>query len=205
MTDVAVITGDLIASTEAPGRVDGAMSALATAAAQISGWTGHSTRFTRFRGDGWQMLLVHPALALRAALLIAARLRMADTGLSTRLAIGLGQVDSLGRADLSDASGPALTLSGRALDHMPRSQRWVMAGDLPPWQPALLTLAEWHASRWSREQAEAVAALLPPDTPTQATVAADLGITRQALQARLSGAGLAAWRPALAAYEGAKT
>lgn len=180
------------------------MSALATAAAQISGWTGQSTRFTRFRGDGWQMLLVHPALALRAALLIAARLRMADTGLATRLAIGLGQVDSLGRADLSDASGTALTLSGRALDHMPRSQRWVMAGDLPAWQPALLTLAEWHASRWSREQAEAVAALLPPDTPTQATVAAALGITRQALQARLSGAGLAAWRPALAAYEGAK-
>jgi hypothetical protein len=43
---------------------------------------------------------------------------------------------------------------------------------------------------------------LNPEGPTQAEMAAKLGITRQAMQARLSGSGLAAMTTALIAFEG---
>jgi biotin operon repressor len=49
-----------------------------------------------------------------------------------------------------------------------------------------------RALGWSREQAEAVAmALQPEDHPTQAQMAARLGISRQAVAARLQAAGFA--------------
>ena len=199
MAQVAVLTGDLIASTAAPDGGAAALTLLADIAQDLGAWAGHPARFTRFRGDGWQMLLVTPGLALRASLLIAARLAAARAT-PTRLAIGLGGMDYPGTTDLSDARGSAFSASGRALDHLPRGRAWALAGG-PDWQSALIALAEWQARGWSVEQAQAVALALPPDAPRQADLAARLGISRQAFAARLSGAGLAAWEPALKAFE----
>lgn len=51
-------------------------------------------------------------------------------------------------------------------------------------------MALWIAGRWTPEQAEAVSlALDPRERHTQAEIAETLGVTRQAVQARLSGAG----------------
>ena len=199
MAQVAVLTGDLIASTAAPDGGAAALAILAETAQDLGAWTGQPARFTRFRGDGWQMLLSTPGLALRAALLIAARLSAARAT-PTRLAIGLGSIDHPGTTDLSDARGSAFSASGRALDHLPRGRAWALAGG-PDWQSALIALAEWQATGWSVEQAQAVALALPPDAPRQADLAARLGISRQAFAARLSGAGLTAWEPALKAFE----
>jgi len=61
-----------------------------------------------------------------------------------------------------------------------------------PWHEALFELTAWTAGRWTPEQAEAVMlALAPgPESPrTQAEIAEVLGVTRQAVQSRLSGAG----------------
>lgn len=199
MTLTAVLTGDLIASSTQPERVAQAMAVLKAAAADLSPWSDSSPKFTRFRGDGWQFRM--PARhALRAALLVAARLR-AEGALATRLAIGIGTLDHAGGRDLSDAFGEAFTASGRALDHMPRGQVWAIAGEVPAWATALLALGEWHSARWSREQAQAMAAMLAEPDLTQGAAADRLGITRQAWQARLSGAGFVAWRPALQAFE----
>ena len=198
----AVLTGDLIASSAAPDRAEAAMRSLAQTAGEIARWTGQDARFTRFRGDGWQMLLPRPGLALRAGLLITARLAARPT-LATRIAIGIGPVTHPGTTDLADARGAAFEASGHALDTLPRSARWAIAGDIAPWQTALVALADWHSARWTQEQAEAVALSLPPDAPAQTALAARLHITRQAFAARLSGAGLAAWHPALTAFEGA--
>lgn len=200
MEKLAVLTGDLIASTQAPDRLAQAMAALAAATATFSAFTEMPPRFTRFRGDGWQCV-VPAGCALRSALVVAARLRAGETGLRTRIAIGIGPADTLGSRDLADAAGPAFTASGRALDHMARGQVWAMAGDIAPWHEALVALAEWHSARWSREQAEAMAIALCSDTATQSQIANGLNITRQAWQARLSGAGYGAWRPALRAFE----
>ncbi len=201
MNKTAILTGDLIGSTTRPDAVAGAMRVLADVAESAASWSPVQPKFTRFRGDGWQFA-APVGHALRAALLVAARLR-AGGHLATRLAIGIGPLTFGGTRDLSDAAGPAVTASGRALDHMARGQVWAMAGEVQPWQVALVTLAEWHASRWSPEQAEAMAVMLAEPAVTQAEAAARLGITRQAWQARLSGAGFAAWRPALQAFEGA--
>lgn len=211
MEPIAVLTGDLIASTAAaPAMVDRAMQALSEAARTLGNWAGHDTRFTRFRGDGWQLYLAKPRLTLRATLFLTAWLRASDAGLATRIAIAIGPHDRLGASGLSGASGLAFERSGRGLDVM-RSPDTIafdatpVSGNLPtteaPWQHAVMALAHWQASHWSREQAEAMVLALSPKAPTQDQIALTLGITRQAVQARLRGAGLRALQPALAAFE----
>ena len=207
----AVLTGDLIASTKAsPSATDRAMDALSTAARRLSYETEHDTlftretRFTRYRGDGWQIYLDAPNPVLRACLLLIASLRASDCGLSTRISAGMGTVTQLGRSGLSDASGDAFTISGHGLDGMPRSKRLIIHGSkrLMNWHTAIFDLADSQSRRWSREQAEAIALDLDPECPpTQAEMAERLGITRQALQARLSGAGRNFLSAALYAFE----
>lgn len=200
----AVLTGDLIRSTRQGGRaVDFSLAALDHAAEEIAGWGLGATRFTRFRGDGWQIYLSASGPVLRAALFCAACLRAAETGLRTRIGAGVGAVDRLD-ADLGRAAGPAFVLSGRALDGMVRTRWLAIDGVGPgPWPEAVVDLADWIAARWSREQAEAVAMALDPAGPAQAEIAERLGISRQAVQARLAGAGFQALGAALAAFEAA--
>ncbi|MBC2835287.1 hypothetical protein [Paragemmobacter straminiformis] len=202
MKHFAVLTGDIIASTQAPDRLAAAMGLLGDVAADLARLSPVAPRLTRFRGDGWQCVTPAP-LALRAALLVAARLRAGDARLETRIAIGIGAIDQTGTRDLSDAAGAAFTASGRALDHMARGRVWAIAGQIAPWHEALVALGEWHSARWSREQAEAMALALTAPDMTQSQAASRLGVTRQAWQARLSGAGWSAWRPALFAFESA--
>ena len=202
----AILTGDLIASTKAePSAVATAMAELARASRDLHFWDLAETKFTRYRGDGWQIFLDFPGNALRACLFLTARLRASECGLTTRISVGLGRVDSLGTYDLSDASGEAFTISGHGLDEMPRSSRMVIAGnaELGKWHSAIYDLADWQSGRWSREQAEAVALALDPIDPTQEHMAKKLRITRQAMQARLSSAGYSALAAALYAFESA--
>ncbi len=122
--------------------------------------------------------------------------------LASRIAIGLGAIDNYGSADLSDARGAAFTLSGQGLDGMGRQQRLVIAGSTTaPLLQAVLDLADEVARGWTREQAEAMALALPPDNPTLEVMAKQLGISKQAVNYRLAGAGLRAVRAALAGWE----
>lgn len=197
----AVITGDLIASTRhPPARAEAAMAALEACA---RGWPAADLRFTRFRGDGWQVFLPEPAPALRVALRMAAGLAAAETGIATRLAIGIGSITATGTRDLSDGAGAAFTRSGRALDGMPRGRVWAVAGGagLPAWVDGYVALAEWHAAGWTAGQAAVVADVLTPRNATQEERAAGMGLSRQAWKARLDGSGIMAWQPALAAWE----
>ncbi|MEO8243950.1 MAG: hypothetical protein ABI832_16730 [bacterium] len=204
MNVAAILTGDLIGSTLASNEaLVGAMDSLAAAAETLSKWYGYNTRFTRFRGDGWQVYLDSPNHILRATLLLWASLRRSGCGLDTRLSIGVGAVEQMGGTELSGATGAAFTLSGRNLDRMGAYQTFTYA-DLTghdQWPRAVLDLASWQAGHWSREQAEAVALALPADRPTDTELATGLGISRQALQSRLKGSGLAAMGSALMAFE----
>lgn len=204
MTIAAVLTGDLIGSTAAGGDALGiAMAELAAAAAEIATWQGGSdTRFTRYRGDGWQLVITdRPWLCLRAALCLAARLR-AKGAPATRVAIGLGETGNLGGESLADASGPAFELSGKALEDMGRTHWLGLAGPAVTTSDAIITrLIEERARRWSPQQAEAVALALDPDNPTLADLATHLGISPQAVSYRLNGAGASAIRRALRDWE----
>ena len=204
MDRAGILTGDLIGSAKvAAETVDRAMDVLSGAANQIAIWAGTDTRFTRFRGDGWQIYLAEPSLILRAMLLLIARLRSEQPGLATRLSIAVGPVDRLGASGLAEAAGPAFTLSGRNLDKMLTYSSLAYAAPEQKdfWKPAVLDLAHWQAGRWTREQAEAVALALDHPRPADAALAEKLGITRQALQSRLKGSGIMAMSRALLAFE----
>ena len=204
MDQAAVFTGDLIGSTKVePVKVDLAMAALRKASMSIGSWEDRDCSFTRFRGDGWQIHIANPKWALRAALLMTAELRGSGIGLSTRISIGTGTVDRLGVEGLSGASGEAFTISGHGLDHMPKARRITIAGTQGmPWEKAVVELVEWVSGRWTREQAEAVSLSLGMMPWPKERIAKQMGISRQALEARLKGSGLASMSAALAAFEG---
>jgi hypothetical protein len=197
---LAVLTGDLIASQRLePGRLDAALAALANAAADISRWAGCAgARFGRFRGDGWQLALPRPALALRAALSLRAALRAEGKALATRIAIATGPGSPPG-PDINAETGPVYVASGRALDALRPPATMILAerGALG----AAMRLADHVSAGWTQAQARAIRLALPPGSRTQAAIAAELGISRQAARQALVGAGLPALADALALIE----
>jgi hypothetical protein len=205
----AILTGDLIGSTQAaPADLEAAIDVLAATAEEIATWmpgaSAFRPRFTRYRGDGWQMHVAEPALALRALLFLVAKLRAADIGLGTRAAIGIGAIASLGTDSLADARGPAFEASGRALDAIGRTRRMAIEGErVTPWQRIIVDLLDERSARWTKPQAEAMhLALAPrPDEPTLAEMASTLDITAQAVNYRLTGAGAPAIRRSLRSWE----
>jgi len=208
MTDafqnLAVLSGDLVGSTTAgPGATEAALLRLSRAADQIAGWGGNTdTKFTRFRGDGWQIVLTDPALAFRALLMLFASLQAEKNGLSTRIAIGLGPSDRIPDDGLSAASGPAFEASGRALDKLTKPDRFAIAGeDATELHRAVLALAEELATGWTPEQAEAIVLYLAPDNPTLNDIAGPLGISTQAAHYRVRGAGGTRLRRACSLWE----
>jgi hypothetical protein len=199
----AVLTGDLVGSTQASSAdAERAMAALQEAARGIERWIDSETRFTRFRGDGWQILLDDPRFSLQAIVAIIAELVAADTGLETRIAIGFAPIDRIGTTDLSDASGEAFSRSGHALDAMTRRERITLAGPVVErWHEALFSLTAWTANRWTAAQAEAVALLVHQKARTQVDMAPMLSISPQAVSKRLASAG---WEQVAGAIEAVK-
>lgn len=184
--EAAVLTGDLIGSTE--------KSQEATEAAMdtIAACFGAANGFTRFRGDGWQVYFDNPGYGLWAMLRIAASLRAAG-GLESRIALGLGSAENVDLSNLSSAHGSAFTASGRALAGMPKGNRLAMSGEkLDLLHGQLAALIDERTMGWSQEQAQAAAlAWSSYQHPTQLEIATQLGISRQAVAARLKSAGFA--------------
>lgn len=215
---VAVLTGDLIGSTKFDrARIDLTMELLGDDLRRTGApwhWPVGGTRFTRFRGDGWQMLLRRPHLALRHALFLMAYVRAHPDTVPTRIAIGIGAVTHEGTDDLSDAAGDVFVTSGRCLDNMGSDERLSMLGGetavgAEPTDAASVSRAEKAAvillneriARWTPEQAEASALYLHPDEPTLKDLATALGITPQAVGYRVRGAGAPTIREALRCLE----
>lgn len=197
---LAVLTGDLIGSTLLdPQRLEQAFGHLETAAAQIDAWQGFPTLFSRYRGDGWQIMLTRPRLALRAALFLRAALRAAGRDLSTRIAIATGIEPPPISADLNLATGPVFVASGRALDAVAAPAQMVLAGGGAP--GAAVRLADALSQGWTVAQARAIRPMLAPKPPTRVIVAESLGIRRQAVEQALTAAGYPALSQALAMIE----
>lgn len=201
----AALTGDLISSrnkgTEA---VTASMAALKATADRlqrsynrtVSNRPPLDLRFTRSRGDGWQVLLSRPELALVGCTALSASLTAANTGLNTRIAIGIGPIESAGTIDLSDANGPAFETAGDLLKQMTQSSwpaRWTIGGSgVNDWQRAVIELAAWITQGWTPLQAEAVSLTVSDFSLTTNEARAEhINITRQAFEKRLKGAGIA--------------
>jgi hypothetical protein len=190
---IAVITGDLVGSTGHPAdKVDAAMQAIHTAALNISDWQTppKDTRFTRFRGDGWQMVLTSPHFALRAAVVIQGRL--IAMGLESRMFIGVGKPDSFGTSNLADASGKAFEESGRGLDDMGEMWRLKISGVGVEVQDDIIAdLLGERMQKWTAAQAEAASLQLasPIKIRTLFDIGRALNISPQAVNYRVRGAG----------------
>lgn len=197
----AVLTGDLIESRKASdAKVSATFEALQAAAADFGQMRGQDLRFTRFRGDGWQVLLSDPGATLDAMLFLTARLRATGTPLATRIAVGVGPINTAGSGDLSDASGPAFFTSGGLIDQLSPKRQFAIAGDgIGPSEVAIIALAEFISAGWTANQAEAVAHALHKTPRTHDKIAQSIGITRQAVQNRLAGAGFSYLETALSA------
>ncbi|KQB97773.1 hypothetical protein AL073_02225 [Loktanella sp. 1ANDIMAR09] len=188
----AVLTGDLIKSRKASTAVvEATLATLRVAADDFGAAWDLDLRFTRYRGDGWQVALTKPGLLLDAALFFTARLKASQGTIATRISIGVGMVETLGTVDLSDATGPAFFISGDRLDHMGRNRMITLDGTgICATAVGLIDLAAFIATGWTAAQAEAVAHVLAGHAPRHEDIAADLGITRQAVQSRLASAGV---------------
>jgi hypothetical protein len=204
----AVLTGDIVGSTGHQVRtIDAAMHAIRDAGGRIAAWQtpNDDARFTRFRGDGWQIMLTAPAFSLRAAVVIQARL--VALGLESRISIGIGRLDSLGTADLSDAAGEAFELSGRGLDQMADSFRLAIDGTSILAEDSMIAdLLGERMGRWTAAQAEAAGMQLacPTRVTTLHEIGARLGISPQAVSDRIRGAGAGTIASVLRRWEAAK-
>lgn len=199
--NIAVLTGDFIKSRSLETRLDQTVDDLRNQLSRYENAYGLRLRFTRFRGDGWQVVITDPAKALHATLYILAALASEKGSLRSRIGIGLGIMTDRGRADLSSAKGSGFVASGSMLDGMSPKRTLGIAGDaVTPWHIAVVALCEQIANGWTATQAQAMAqSLLSPDR-THKDIATALGITRQAVQSRLAGAGQNALNHALYAF-----
>lgn len=197
----AVLTGDFIGSTKAGTEaLEQSFALLRESVRTVEGWLDISLRFTRFRGDGWQVLVPDERQSLRVAVALMAGTDRRKGLVKTRVAMGIGSVDSTGNTDLSDGSGEAFVLSGHLLDDLPRNRRLVLSGDGT--LSALVTLCDAVVQDWTAARAAAAFPLLAPTPPTQADVADTLEISPQSLADRIIESRLWAIEAAFDAFEG---
>ncbi|MBV1866572.1 MAG: MarR family transcriptional regulator [Marinosulfonomonas sp.] len=188
---IAVLTGDLVRSTDlSQSNLERAMAALENGAADASIWQGSDLQFSRHRGDGWQVALPDPTLALRTALFLRAALRAGGKSLSTRIAIAIGQGMAQQTGNLNTASGPVFVASGRALDGLKPPATMVFADQGT--MGAVVRLADQISQGWTPAQAKAMHLALVPGKTTRQTMADTLGITRQGIDQALEAAGYGA-------------
>jgi len=189
---IAVITGDIVGSTAlGPAKLERAMAALAASAKVQAGWHGESLRFTRNRGDGWQVVLARPEMALRSALAFRAALRAQGSEFDSYFGIAKGDASLALNNDLNAETGNVFKHSGDNLEGLKEIRNldvrmgYVGDGEIN----AVIALADHLSQGWTPPQAAALLPLLNPDAAvTQTQVAKKLGKSRQAVAKSLEAA-----------------
>lgn len=190
---IAVLTGDIVNSTGlGVDKTDRALAALEHCARGQRGWIGADLRFTRQRGDGWQVALERPEFALRSALIFRAALRALGAEYDSYIGMAQGAASTAADADLNRKMDAVFIASGRALDtlkamqsfqpHMAHAARGALA--------AAVALADHLSDGWTPAQAQAIGPMLSPETDLSYTELAEiLGKSRQAVTKSLFAAG----------------
>jgi hypothetical protein len=112
--------------------------------------------------------------------------------IDTRIAIGIGPVDALPSGRVSEGTGRAFELSGRALDTMPRHRRLALsAGEGPVLEgcSVVFALLDSLSRSWTAKQALAVAFALQDLSQDEIAKRWPGGITQQAVAKHLAAAG----------------
>lgn len=195
MTDsrhIAVLTGDLVNSAAlGDAKIAHAFRALEACADAQAGWMGAPLHFTRHRGDGWQVALVRPEMALRSALAFRAALRAEGEEFDSYISIATGPAPERLGADLNTHTEEVFTRSGLGLDDLKKTRLPLrMAHDNLGSIDAATILADRLSRGWTAAQAAAMLPTLAPDWDgTHASIARQLGKSRQAVTKALAATG----------------
>ncbi|SMR72916.1 hypothetical protein SAMN04488030_1664 [Aliiroseovarius halocynthiae] len=193
LTNIAVLTGDIIGSTQmSPEDLERAFDALTTSAEVQAEWHGESLHFTRQRGDGWQVRLARPELALRSALAFRAALRCEGKEFSTYMGLATGHAKPhISGVDLNTSTEQVFVGSGHQLDCMKLIYANIeMLHATNGSVGAAFVLADRISQSWTPAQAAAMLPMLAPgNSPSHSEVARALGKSRQAVAKALEGAG----------------
>lgn len=191
---VCVITGDLVKSSAlAHSEFEAVMQALEHAGHEIGRWaTSAPLPPERFQGDGWQILLISPHLALRAALYLRSAVRHACGSADTRIVAAIGPA-TLGDR-LASSSGQAFEQSGRRLEQLRGRRLWAFDGALSDTSAitmgdGLFAVCDALSQGWTARQAEIVGRLIVPQAPTMNDLAGQMDIQPQTVQAHFAAAG----------------
>ncbi len=202
---IAVLTGDLVGSGQiGPDRVDRAFRALEACAAAQERWMRAPLSFTRHRGDGWQVVLARPELALRSALAFRAALRAEGDEFDSYMSIAEGPAPDTINPDLNRHTEEVFVRSGQGLDdlkafRLPGRIRHDSLGAIG----AATILADRLSQGWTQTQAVAILPTLAPDHGgTYTDIAKRLGKSRQAVTKSLAAAAHETLDAALATLEG---
>jgi hypothetical protein len=159
-----------------------------------------------FRGDGWQMLLTDPSMALRVGIFLRASLLARGTA-DSRIAIGLGE-GGVESKQLALSGGEAFVLSGEALDKMTLYSNIAIripkaTGPLSDWLAVAGDLCDSLISQWTMRQAGIVCVAIDPKEPGTEEVAQLLRrrVSKQAEAKALRGANWHAIREAVRQFE----
>ncbi len=176
MGRIAVLTGDVVASTGLPtGALKTVLDEIAQAFATMQSWEPgiRGVGPDIFRGDSWQVALDNPRWALRAAVHVRARL-IARGVADTRIGIGIGGFEGALSQPVSHLSGEAFMLSGQALDGIGKKRLALAApdtgDDTTAFAATIVELCDTFVSGWTSRQAEFVAQAMRPDNPTLETI-----------------------------------
>ena len=177
---IAVITGDLVNSTElGPDRIEQAFVALEDCAEMQAEWYGASLHFTRHRGDGWQVIIARPNMALRSALAFRAALRAKGNEFDSYMGIAEGKVVGDIGSDLNAETAEVFTASGRNLT----SESEFLSGQRIKYKidaRAGLILLDKITQGWTPKQAATVLLFLDPNKKlTQEEASETLDTTHQ--------------------------
>jgi hypothetical protein len=207
----AVLTGDIVRSTDLSTKE---LRAVQTHLEKCSrdldkvrdGLLRGSIDF--YRGDGWQLLLTAPALALRAALLLRAEL-IAFKKVDTRISIGVGAVRGVVGRRMSQSTGEAFQRSGQALEDTKRRDRLTISlpeGDREDqmWLSVILCLCDALVQRWTSRQAQAVSGALRSLTQAEIATRCEPRVTQQSVAKALRAADWYAIEAALERFETCK-
>ena len=203
MKGYAVLTGDIVSSSDMTAdELTSVMNAIGWTALKMRSWSPSlEVGFAQRGGDGWQVAIQGSLFWLRAALYLQAGLRRHTSELKTRIAVAQSD-DSLSPIATKDPNaghGPAFTASGRHLDEL--SGKVLMGHAAGGTKAAALRLADVIVQGWTQAQARAIYEALHPFTGTRATIAKDLGISREAVNQALWSGNYLALRDAIVFIE----
>ena len=200
---IAVITGDLVNSTELGHiKVEQAFARLEACANMQADWYGAPLHFTRHRGDGWQVVLTRPKMALRSALAFRATLRTKGSEFDSYMGIAEGDVVGDVGPDLNAETANVFTDSGRNLTSVRDILSWQKIKCSVDAIQAVSILADDITQGWTPTQAETVLQFMDPNKKHNKTeVSKTLGKSRQTVTKTLSSASFGAIHPVLILIE----